>query len=192
MKIRKKVEGNRSGKIGTIFNEWVKPILLAFVLAFILKATVVQSHMVPTGSMIPTIMPGDRLLANRFIYFFHDPLPGDIVTFTPPEIIPGKKSNFLGQTIPFIKRVIAIEGDIVEVHNGRVYRNDIPLNEPYINQPPCYNLPATRVPEGKLFVLGDNRCNSLDSHIWGFLSRNDVKAKAILCYWPPNRIGILR
>ncbi len=192
MKIREKVEGKRSGKIGTIFNEWIRPILIAFVLAFILKATVVQSHMVPTGSMIPTIIPGDRLLANRFIYFFHDPLPGDIVTFTPPEIIPGKKSNFLGQTIPFIKRVIAIEGDIVEVLNGRVYRNGIPLAEPYIKQPPCYNLPPTKVPEGKLFVLGDNRCNSLDSHIWGFLSRNDVKAKAILRYWPPNRIGILR
>lgn len=190
--IRDKVKRKRLEKIRPVIKEWIKSILIAFVLAFVLKATVVRSYEVPTGSMEPTIMPGDRLLANRFIYFFHDPLPGDIVTFIPPESVPGKKSNFLGQTIPFIKRVIALEGDIVEVRNGKVYRNNIFLNEPYIKQPPGYNFPPTKVPKGKLFVLGDNRCNSLDSHIWGFLSRNNVKAKAIFCFWPPNRIGIVR
>ncbi|UCD83959.1 MAG: signal peptidase I [Deltaproteobacteria bacterium] len=188
----KRAGKGRSGKIGEAVKEWTKSLLIAFVLAFILKATVVQSYEIPTGSMEPTIMPGDRVLGSRLVYFFREPIPGEIITFTPPDCIPRKKTNILGQTIPFVKRVIAVGGDIIEVRNGQVYRNSVSLNEPYIMRPTCYDLPPTRVPEGKLFVLGDNRCNSLDSHIWGFLSRDNIKAKAVFRYWPPSRIGIVK
>lgn len=172
--------------------EWTKSIFFALVLAFVLRATVVQSREVPTGSMEPTIMPGDRILASKIPYVFHEPGPGDIVTFTPPERVPGRTRNFLGMVIPFVKRVIAAEGDVVEVVHGRVYRNGVPLAEPYLNCPPNYRLPPLLVPDGEFFVLGDNRCNSFDSHAWGFLPREGVRGKVVFRYWPPKRIGFVR
>jgi signal peptidase I len=190
MEIQEKQEEIHNGKFVSNIKEWIKTILIALVVSFAFKATVVQSYEVPTGSMEPTIMPGDRLLASRLTYHFRDPRPGDIITFVPPESVPGRKTNFLGQIIPFVKRVVAVEGDLIEVRNQEVYRNHVPRPEPYINEPPCYNLPPLRVPEGKLFVLGDNRCNSLDSHIWGFLPRKAVEAAVFFRFWPISRIGI--
>ena len=172
--------------------EWTKSIFFALVLAFVFRATAVQSHEVPTGSMEPTIMPGDRILASRIPYVFLEPGPGDIIIFTPPERIPGRAKNFLGMVIPFVKRVIAAEGDVVEVTHGIVYRNGVPLDEPYLNCDPHYRLPPQVVPDGELFVLGDNRCNSYDSHAWGFLPRGGVRGKVVFRYWPPERIGVVR
>jgi signal peptidase I len=181
--------------------EWIKTILISLALAIFLKSTVIASYMVPTESMVPTIVPQDRMFGNRFIYRFREPAPGDIISFTPPASATGGLQSELPEgklhipgfgVIPYLKRVIAVEGDSVQITNGRVYVNRTALAEPYIKQPPCYEMPTVKVPKNTIFVLGDNRCNSNDSHIWGFLPVKNVKAKVFFRFWPPNRIGILR
>ena len=172
--------------------EWIKSIAIAIVIAVVFKATMVQSYAVPTGSMIPTIMPNDRVFGNRFVYYFREPKPGDVISFTPPESVPTRQKTRFGTYIPFLKRVIAVHGDAIEVKDGKVFVNGKKIDEPYINDPPDYYMTPTVVPEGMFFVLGDNRQNSLDSHVWGFLPEKNVKAKAFFRYWPLNRIGVVK
>ncbi|HOX28844.1 MAG TPA: signal peptidase I [bacterium] len=180
--------------------EWIKSIVIALVLALVLKSVVVQSYMIPTGSMEPTIMPYDRVFGNRFIYRLHDPAPGDIISFRPPPAAVNSLEYLYAQdsqrgntkVIPYLKRVIAVAGDTVRVHDGKVYRNNIPLDEPYIMEKPNYEFPTVRVPKDMVFVMGDNRCNSHDSHIWGFLPKRNIQAKAFFRFWPVKRIGVLR
>ncbi len=188
--------------------EWAKSIIFALALALFLKATVVQSYMIPTQSMVPTIMPRDRVFGNRFIFHFKDPRPGDVIAFKPPPEVYGSheypdsgEKGFQGfydktfgkdRIIPYLKRVVAVEGDTVEISGGKVIRNNVPLDEPYLNCDPNYEYPPEKVPKDMLFVMGDNRCNSHDSHVWGFLPKKNVQAKAFFRFWPPNRIGVVR
>lgn len=165
--------------------EYIKSVVLALIIAFGIRATIVQAYVIPTGSMIPTIMENDRIMSNKFIYFFSEPVPGDVVVFTPPEAAQTDATRF-------VKRLIAVEGDWVEIRDGRVYRNSRQLSEPYINQSPDYTVGPVRVPDGYVFVLGDNRRNSNDSHSWGFLPKKNIFAKAMFRYWPLNRIGVVR
>lgn len=165
--------------------EYAKSILIALILSFGIRVAIVEAYHVPTGSMIPTIMEHDRIMSNKFIYRFTEPKPGDVVVFTPSE-------NIHTDAPRLVKRLIGVEGDWIEVKDGAVYRNGLPLAEPYINEAPNYTLPLFRVPEGSVFVLGDNRTNSYDSHAWGFLPRKNITAKAMFCYWPLKRIGMLQ
>ena len=187
--VAEKAVGGASGKRRAVSEavEWAKSILIAFVLALILKATVVQAYVIPTPSMVPTVLPGDRIFGLRFIYWFRDPRAGDIIAFKPPPAATTER-----RSPSFLKRVIATEGDVIAVHDERVYLNGKPLVEPYIAEPPTYDLPATVVPKGMLFVLGDNRNNSFDSHRWHFLPRKNVQAKAVVRFWPLQRIGLVR
>jgi len=165
--------------------EYGKSILIALILSFGIRVAIVEAYHIPTGSMIPTIMEHDRIMSNKFIYRFSEPRPGDVVVFTPP-------SSVRTDTPRFVKRLIGVEGDWIEVKDGVVYLNGNRLSEPYINETPDYTLPLTRVPKGSVFVLGDNRRNSFDSHAWGFLPRKNIFAKAMFCYWPLSRIGVVR
>ena len=165
--------------------EYGKSILIALILSFGIRVAIVEAYYVPTGSMSPTIMENDRIMSNKFIYWFVEPKPGDVVVFTPSP-------NIHTDAPRLVKRLIGVEGDWIEVKNGIVYRNRMPLAEPYINQSPDYTLSSIRVPEGFVFVLGDNRRNSYDSHFWGFLPRKNITAKAMFRFWPLNRIGMLR
>jgi signal peptidase I len=167
------------------FKEYAKSILIALILSFGIRVAVVEAYHVPTGSMIPTIMEHDRIMSNKFIYHFTEPKSGDIVVFTPSP-------NIHTDAPRLVKRLIGVEGDLIEVKDGTVYRNGVALIEPYENQTPDYTLPLFRVPKGYVFVLGDNRRNSYDSHAWGFLPRKNIFAQAMFCYWPPSRIGMLR
>jgi signal peptidase I len=165
--------------------EWVKSIGLALLLAIGIRTAVVEAFVIPSGSMEPTLQIGDRVLGNKFWFWFVAPHRQEIVIFSPPssaELAAGA----------LIKRVIAVEGDVVEVRDSQVIVNGKPTAEPYIKEHPQYILPPTRVPQGMLFVLGDNRNASYDSHVWGFVPRNHLKALAFARYWPLNRVGLLQ
>jgi signal peptidase I len=164
--------------------EWVKSISLAVLLALGIRTAVVEAFVIPSGSMEPTLQIGDRLLGNKFWYWFAKPHREEIVIFSPPA------SAHLSAGA-LIKRVIAVEGDVVDVRDGQVYVNGKPVIEPYIKERPDYFMPPTKVPKGMLFVLGDNRNSSYDSHAWGFVPESNLKAKAFLRYWPLDRIGLL-
>ncbi len=177
------VKNTRSNDVKAIIYDWVKTILLAVVLAFFVRTTIVGAYFVPTGSMKPTIGIGDRLLGVKFLYWFVEPERGDIVVFEPP---PSANSD-----VPrYVKRVVAVEGDIIEVNHGTLYINGEPVNEPYAS-PPHYRLSTREVPPSSLFVLGDNRNNSADGHVWGFLPKKNVEAKIIFRFWPLTRAGKL-
>jgi signal peptidase I len=166
--------------------DWLKSLAFALPLALILRATVVQSYVIPTPSMSPTIMPSDRVFGNRFIYHFRGPQRGDIVAFDPtPEVIQRNGKDAL------LKRVVAIGGDIVEVRESKLFVNGRPCTEPYIMEPPHYVMPPRRVPKGDVFVMGDNRNDSYDSHYWGPLPVRNIQAKAFFRFWPVSRIGLL-
>jgi signal peptidase I len=166
-----------------ILYDWVKTIITAIILALVVRTTIVGAYVVPTGSMKPTIGIGDRLLGCKFLYWFIDPEPGDIIVFEPPEEAHTTVSRF-------VKRVVAVEGDVVEVKDGALYVNGQRIEEPYASRP-FYELPPTKVPDNSLFVLGDNRNNSADGHVWGFLPKGNIEAKIVLRFWPLKRIGTL-
>lgn len=164
--------------------DWGRSIIIAIALALVIKATIVQAYMIPTGSMKPTIMEGDRVFGNRFIYHFQHPHRGDIIAFKPPQGVGDGK-------VPFLKRVVAVADDTVEIRNGLVIVNGRTVDEPYIKNHSYSDLEPQRVPKGDLFVLGDNRANSYDSSKWGFLPEKNVQAKAFFRFWPLKRIGSL-
>ena len=138
---------------------------------------------VPSGSMTPTIRPGDRLFVEKVTYHFTGVSPGDIVVFQPPEAS--------GYTDDLIKRLIGTEGDTVEIKDGMLYVNDCLIEESYVTNLINYDMAKIVIPKGKAFMLGDNRNYSVDSHVWGFADVSSIKGKALLIYWPINRFRII-
>src|SRR5688572_12608704 len=176
--------------------EYFESILVAVVLALFVRTFVFQAFKIPTGSMKPNLLVGDHLLVNKFIFaptasgFERALLPmrpiarGDIVVFKYPE----------EPERDFIKRVIGLPGDTIELRNKKVHVNGQPLDEPYAHfmfppsaEPRAWDLRETygpvTVPAGQLFMMGDNRDNSQDSRFWGFLPRSFVKGRALVIYW---------
>ena len=166
-----------------ILKELVLPLGLAVVLALVIQATVARPYVIPTESMNPTIKPSERVLANRFVYHLRDVHRGDIVVFTPPAS--------LDSPVPFVKRVIGLPGDRVEIVDGRVLINGKPLDEPYPLNPATYSSGPVTVPPGQYYVLGDSRNNSSDSHAWGTVPASKIIGQAWITYWPPQRIGLV-
>lgn len=170
--------------IKDFFKELLGIVIIAFILAMFLRTFVIEGRVIPSASMLPTIQLQDRVLVNKFIYRFKMPQRGDIVVFKPPAII--------GQHEDYIKRVIGLPGDTVRVEDGRVFVNDRPLSEPYLAEKPNYDYGPVVVPEKSLFVMGDNRNSSFDSHLWnGWLTLDHLKGKAFCTYWPPGHMGAL-
>lgn len=164
--------------------ETVSIVVIAFILAMVLRAFVIEGRIIPSGSMLPTIQLQDRVMVNKFIYHFKEPQRGDIVVFDPPEELHSKWD--------YIKRVIALPGEKVEVKKGKVYINDRPLKEPYLQEVIDYEFGPVVVPDGALFVMGDNRNESFDSHRWNsWLTEDRLKGKAIFTYWPLSHLGLL-
>jgi signal peptidase I len=163
-------------------------VIIALILAFLIRVFIAEPRYIPSDSMFPTLAIGDRLVVEKVSYHFHPPTPGDIIVFRPPIQLQmqGYQTNQA-----FIKRVIATSGQNVVVDSGVVYVDNQPQSEDYIAQPPNYNLPSVTVPEGKLFVMGDNRNNSNDSHIWGFLPEENIIGHAVFRFYPLNRIGLI-
>lgn len=165
---------------------WLRTAALVVLASLAMRAVVVEAFVVPSGSMRPTIVEGDHLLGSKFHYRFWQPRRGEVVVFRPPD-----EALRIGRAdaTRYVKRVIAVEGDEVEIRDGVVRVNGGALAEPYVAEAPDYVFPAQRVPPGHVFVLGDNRNESLDSHRWGFLPREALLAHVFARYWPPERIG---
>jgi len=161
-------------------------ILVGLILAIAIRIFIAEPRYIPSESMIPTLKTGDRIVVEKVSYKFTSPKPQDIVVFTPPPQL-----QILGydSSQAFIKRIIAMGGDIVEVKNGQLYVNDTLQTENYILESPNYTLKPIIVPEGSLFVMCDNRNNSNDSHLWGFLPQDYVIGKAIFRFYPFSNIG---
>jgi signal peptidase I len=163
-------------------------VLIAILLAVIIRGFVAESRYIPSPSMVPTLYPGDRIVVEKLSYRFRPPHAGDVVVFRPPNRL--QAAGYPADQA-FIKRVVAEAGQTVQVHQGRVYVDQVPLSESYIAEAPAYEMPAVRVPEGMLFVMGDNRNNSNDSHVWGFLPQENVIGRANIRFWPPGQAGFL-
>jgi signal peptidase I len=179
-------------------NAWrenIEAILIAVVIALFIRTFIVQAFKIPSGSMLETLQIGDHILVNKFIYGIKipftdgqilipikEPQRGDIVVFKYPED-PSKD---------FIKRVVAVAGDTVSIADKQLYVNGEPVtDEPYAmySRYPTHvdDMSPVKVPENKLFVMGDNRDNSHDSRFWGFVDLSSVKGKAFMIYWSWDR-----
>ena len=158
--------------------DYIFLIILAFAFAFLMNKFVYANAEVPTGSMIPIVQPGDRLIINRLSYLFEDPKRGDIVMFAYPD---NEKKNYL-------KRIIGLPGEKLEIREGLIYINDrkTPLSENYLNDEPNGDFGPYNVPEGCYFMLGDNRDNSLDAREWKnkYVKKEKIVGKAWLKYYP--------
>ncbi len=183
-------------------------ILVALVVAILIKSFLVQAFFIPSPSMEPTLMEGDRVLVNKVAYRFGDPSRGDVVVFVNPNGGPapdhgviGGFFHWLGEGIgvaqpeneDYIKRVIGLPGETLQIKNEEVLIDGVPIAEPYLTTEAktCNrDFGPVTVPEGKLFVMGDNRCNSADSRYGlGFVPIDKVVGRAFVIIWPPGHLG---
>ena len=184
-----------------VVKDYAEALVIALVLAFFIRSFVVQAFKIPSGSMLETLQIGDHLLVNKFLYGLKvpftdkifievsDPQFGDIIVFEFPED-PSKD---------FIKRVIGLPGDVIEIRDKRVFRNGEKLEEDYIRHTDPNIIVGNRdnygpetVPEGTCFVMGDNRDESYDSRFWGFVKRETIKGKAWILYWSWSSLTDIR
>jgi signal peptidase I len=179
-------------RFGNQVRENVQILAIALSLALLIRIFVAEPRYIPSDSMLPTLQVGDRLIVEKISYRFYPPAKGDIIVFEPPAPLQTQlQLQGYAKDQAFIKRTIGEPGEQVSVKNGKVYINEKPLEEKYIAEPPNYQWGQKEVPDNELFVMGDNRNNSNDSHIWGFLPKQNVIGKAFFRFWPLNRIGFL-
>ncbi len=184
-----------SGDNKSVVREYVEAIVVAVLLALFVRTFVVQAFKIPSGSMLPTLQIGDHLLVNKFSYgvklpvigtpliYRQGPAHGDVVVFRYPR----------DRSLDYIKRVVAVGGDTLEVRDKQVFLNGKQVVNPHAHfanrdilsaaAGPRDNFGPVTVPEGKIFVMGDNRDNSYDSRFWGFVDLRDVLGKALIIYW---------
>jgi signal peptidase I len=158
-------------------------IILIAVAVFVLLRLTVQSYTVVMSSMLPNFEEGDCIMVNKVCYRSSDPQRGEVIIFDPP----------FPSEYPFIKRVIGLPGETVEIKEGKVFIDGTPLEEgEYIMEPPNEPMPATKVPEDEYFVLGDNRNNSNDSRNGWTAPRDNIIGRAWFIYWPPSRLRLAK
>ncbi|QUL98377.1 MAG: signal peptidase I [Candidatus Fermentithermobacillus carboniphilus] len=157
-------------------------VVTALIIAILIRSLVVETFLVEGPSMEPTLMSGERLLVSKIAYRFGTPKRGDVVVLRYP----------LDPSRDYIKRVVAVGGDTVELRLGRLYVNGKLMEEPYVHQPGLYNMSPITVPKGTVFVLGDHRTNSEDSRSFGPVRLELIKGKALLIIWPPKAMGFIK
>jgi len=195
MTFMEKTRLNSAEKNKSVVREYVEAIVIAVLLALFVRTFVVQAFKIPSGSMLPTLQIGDHLLVSKFSYGVKLPITGtvlvsrsgpargDVVVFRFPR----------DRSLDYIKRVIGIGGDTIEVRDKQVFVNGEKVADPHAHFTasdimsravgPRDNLGPVTVPEGKIFVMGDNRDNSYDSRFWGFVDLRDVLGRAFVIYW---------
>ncbi len=186
---------NNTEQKKSVVREYVEAILIAVLLALFIRTFIVQAFKIPSGSMLPTLLIGDHLLVNKFIYGIRmpfsgkvlipivDPSKGDVVVFKFPK----------DKSIDYIKRVVGTPGDTIEIKNKKVFVNGIAVEDQHAHitsseildgkRSPRDNFGPILVPEDRIFVMGDNRDNSYDSRFWGFVDQKDILGKAFILYW---------
>lgn len=203
---------NQWGNEHPTIKEWTETFVFVFVMVILIRYFLCEIRWIPSGSMKPTLIEGDRIVVERVTHFYKKPQRGDILVFYPPFVklnktplgILARRTGIGCNDIAFIKRVIGLPGEKVEIkrlQNGKsiVLINDKPLKENYIlsdeDYIPCSNTMYCGpmiVPEGKYFMMGDNRGNSEDSRFWGFLPEYRIVGRAVTVFWPINRIKLLK
>ncbi len=178
-------------------------IVIAFLLALLIKSFLIQAFYIPSASMEPTLAVGDRVLVNKVVLRFRDPRRGEVIVFQNPQVIEPDRNplsgfwNWLTEGLgfasdpqkDFIKRVIGLPGETIEVRRGKVLIDGKPIGEPYVNsQRDLSDFGPFKVPSGQFFMMGDNRANSQDSRsTLGPIPKEKIVGKAFIVLWPPSR-----
>jgi signal peptidase I len=168
--------------------EFLIILLVAFALVFgLVRPFILEAFWIPSKSMVPTLEVGDRVFVNKFIYHFHPPERHDIIVFRSAE------GSTEGGQEDLIKRVVGLPGDEISVQDGTLFVNGERQEEPYVNEqsPDTSSFGPMVVPEGKVFVMGDNRADSLDSRFIGPVPLENVVGEAFMIFWPPGRIRLI-
>ncbi|MBF2057050.1 MAG: signal peptidase I [Cyanobacterium sp. T60_A2020_053] len=169
-----------------VIKEVVQTIILALFLSFGIRTFVAEARYIPSSSMEPTLQINDKLIIEKMTYRFRTPKREEIIVFNATEAL--QKEGF---NSAFIKRVIGIPGDEVMVKDRVVTVNGKVVEEDYIKEAPSYNFGPVVVPPDNYLVLGDNRNNSYDSHMWGYVPKDKIVGRALVRFWPPNRLGVI-
>jgi signal peptidase I len=166
--------------------EWVGIIVGALVVALVVKTFLIQAFFIPSLSMYPTLDKGDRVLVNKLSYKLHDVHRGDLVVFERP---PGQPASTIKD---LIKRVVGLPGEEIEARSGDVYVDGKKISEPYlVDDVATENLPRQTIPDGEVFVMGDNRGDSADSRVFGPIDEDSIVGRAFIRVWPIPDIGLL-
>ncbi len=196
--------GARSDTTRSFWKELPFLVVVALVVAVVIKTFLIQAFYIPSASMRDTLVEGDRVMVNKLAYRFGDPHRGDVIVFDSPLVEHHKSESFLGKVVrnvgealglstpesALIKRVIAVGGETIQIKDNTVYIDDVPLDEPYLTRPVQMDaFGPLQVPEGYVFVMGDNRNQSEDGRVFGPIAEKDIIGRAFVRVWPPGRWG---
>ncbi len=173
--------GPTGADVKDLFREVAQTLILALLLALIIRGYLVETYLVYGPSMEPSLFEGERLLVNKLVYRFRDPSPGEVIVFREPGVD--------GRNL--VKRVVAVDGQKIEVRNGDVFLDGSLVRESFVISASSDTIPTHQVPEGTIFVMGDNRANSLDSRYFGPVDTESVRGRAFIIFWPLSRFNIL-
>ncbi len=200
---KEKSKNQRPERKKSVVREYAESIIIAILLALLIRAFVVQAFKIPSGSMKPTLLVGDHILVNKFIYGIKLRVPFTSLNYTLIPISTPKRNDVVVFIYPvdpkkdFIKRVVGLPGDTVQIKDKKVYINHLPMEDPHGVHSDQMTIPEAEqprdntgpliVPPNKLFVMGDNRDESYDSRYWGFVDKNEIIGKAFIIYWSWDR-----
>ena len=193
------IETKKVKKTKPVWREITDTVVSALLIALVTRSAIAEPRYIPSGSMLPTLEINDRLIIEKVSNFTHSLQRGDILVFYPPheQDLPQSETpvhrglRWLGLSgeEAYIKRVVGLPGETLAVKEGKVWINGKIIDEPYIKEAPAYQMSAITIPAGELFMMGDNRNNSADSHVWGTLPMQNVIGHASFRFWPPQRMG---
>jgi len=170
-------------KTSLTIKELLESVVIAVILALIIRTFLFQFFWIPSRSMEDTLLINDRIVVTKFSYWFNEPQRGDVVVFKYP----------LDTTKDYVKRLIGLPGDIIEIRNSKLYINGQLVKEPYLKEGLVFgDFGPIQIPPEHYFMMGDNRNYSSDSRVWGFVNEDLLIGKAQFIYWPLDRIGRIK